>query len=160
MLAYHQQDTESFCEAIVRTFDILGSVTQRFILDNGRVAVKERFGSHAKMQDKYAALSIHYGFDAVFCNPAQGHEKGLVEGLVGWARRNICVLVPKVKSINELNSLLLRRCIEYENHTVRGRKASVGIFFAKESKYLHSLPKYTFDKLLCLLMQKEYDQRQ
>ena len=42
-------------------------------------AVKEGFGHHAKATDKYLALSAHYAFRPVFCNPAQGHEKGLVE---------------------------------------------------------------------------------
>ena len=149
VLAYHRQNTESFCDAIVRTFNVLGGVTQRVIFDNGRVAVKDGFGSHAKMQDKYAALSDHYGFDAVFCNPAQGHEKGLVEGLVGWARRNICVPVPRVSSIKELNELLLQRCQEYENHTVRDRKASVGVLFDEEQIYLRPLPKYTFETANC-----------
>ena len=149
VLAYHRQNTESFCDAIVRTFNVLGGVTQRVIFDNGRVAVKDGFGSHAKMQDKYAALSAHYGFDAVFCNPAQGHEKGLVEGLVGWARRNICVPVPRVSSIKELNELLLQRCQEYENHTVRDCKASVGVLFDEEQIYLRPLPKYTFETANC-----------
>jgi transposase len=30
----------------------------------------------------------------VFCNPGQGHEKGGVEGLVGYARRNYMVPIP------------------------------------------------------------------
>lgn len=91
VLAYHRQNAESFYDAIVRTFDILGGVTKRVIFDNGKVAVKDGFGACARMQSGYEALSAHYGYDAVFCNPAEGHEKGLVEGLVGWARRNICV---------------------------------------------------------------------
>ena len=112
VMAYHKQNTESFCEAIIRTFSIMNGVTKRIIFDNGRVAVKCGVGSHAKMQDTYAALSAHYGFEAVFCNPGQGHEKGLVEGLVGWARRNMCVPVPKVSSIKDLNGLLLQRCYQ------------------------------------------------
>ena len=43
-------------------------------------------------------LSAHYGFEPVFCNPASGNEKGLIENLVGYIRRNVCVPLPKVKS--------------------------------------------------------------
>lgn len=150
VLAYHRQNEESFCDAIVRTFNELGGVTKRVIFDNGRVAVKQGFGSHAQMQSSYESLSAHYGFDPVFCNPAQGHEKGLVEGLVGWARRNICVPVPRVSSIQELNELLLSRCLEYEKHTVRGRKATVGTLFNEEKFQLRSLPKYSFETASCL----------
>ncbi len=95
-------------------------------------------------------LSSHYGFDAVFCNPAEGHEKGLVEGLVGWARRNICVPVPRVESIDELNQLLLERCLRYEDHTIRGRHASVGELFREEQVLLHDLPQYVFETAKCV----------
>lgn len=125
VLAYSRQNEESFLDAFVNIFNILGGATARVIFDNGKVAVKEGFGAHARMQEGYSALSAHYGFDAVFCNPAEGHEKGLVEGLVGWARRNICVPVPKVEDMQELNYELLERCLKYEKHKIRGKKATV-----------------------------------
>ena len=150
VLAYHRQNTESLIDALVTTFNTLGGTTSRVIFDNSRVAVKSGFSSHARMQDSYAALSAHYGFDAVFCNPAEGHEKGLVEGLVGWARRNICVPIPRVSDIQELNRLLMERCKQYENHTVKNRKASVGELFLEEKEHLHPLPVRTFETASCM----------
>ena len=150
VLAYRKQNEESFLDAFVNVFNILGGATSRVIFDNAKVAVKEGFGLHARMQDGYSALSAHYGFDAVFCNPAEGHEKGLVEGLVGWARRNICVPVPKVKDMETLNQLLLSRCLKYENHVIRGKAASVGEMFSEERQYLHKLPPYTFETAKCM----------
>lgn len=126
VLAYRRQNEESFLDAFVNIFDILGGTTARVIFDNGKVAVKEGFGPHTRMQEGYSVLSAHYGFNAVFCNPAEGHDKGLVEGFVGWARRNICVPVPKVTNMQELNYELLARCLKYENHKIRGKKATVG----------------------------------
>ena len=117
---------------------------------NGKVAVKEGFGAHARMQEGYSALSAHYGFDAVFCNPAEGHEKGLVEGLVGWARRNICVPVPKVTDMQDLNYELLARCLKYENHKIRGKKATVGEMFQEEKRFLRRLPPYIFETAKCM----------
>lgn len=150
VLAYRKQNEESFLDAFVNTFHILGGTTERVLFDNGKVAVKEGFGAHARMQDGYCALSAHYGFDAVFCNPAEGHEKGLVEGLVGWARRNICVPVPKVANMEELNQLLLARCLKYETHTIRGKKASVGEMFKEEQPSLRKLPPYIFETAKCM----------
>lgn len=103
VLAYRRQNEESFLDALVRVFQYFGGVPRRVIFDNGKVAVKDGFGAHARKQAGYAALAAHYGFEAVFCNPASGNEKGLVEGLVGYIRRNVCVPVPKVKSLEELN---------------------------------------------------------
>ena len=145
VLAYHRQDQESFCDAIVRTLETIGGVPSRVIFDNGKVAVKSGAGPHAVMQDSYAALSAHYGFKADFCNPAEGHEKGLVEGLVGWSRRNICVPIPRVNSIDELNGLLLSRCSKYEDHKVQSRPATVGEMFHEEQRYLHELPVKRFE---------------
>lgn len=94
VFAYRRQNQESFLEAFVRTFRFFGGVPEKVIFDNAKVAVKDGFGAHAKKQAGYTALSAHYGFDALFCNPAEGHEKGLVEGLAGWSRRNILVQQP------------------------------------------------------------------
>lgn len=145
VFAYHRQNEESFLDAFVRTFDVIDGVPSKVIFDNGKVAVKDGFGKHAKAQAGYTALSAHYSFEAVFCNPAEGHEKGLVEGLVGWARRNILVPVPKVKNISELNDLLLDRCLKYESHSIKGKPATVGEMLATEKPLLRSLPGYRFE---------------
>ena len=150
VLAYHKQNSESFYDAIVRTFSILGGVPKRVIFDNGKVAVKDGFGAHAKMQSGYEAISAHYGYDAVFCNPAEGHEKGLVEGLVGWARRNICVPVPRISDIQELNDLLLKRCLKYEKTFIQSRNATVGELLAADLKALRPLPNYPFETACCV----------
>ena len=149
VLAYRRQNEESFLDAFVRTFDFFGGAAEKVIFDNGRVAVKDGFGASARKQDGYTALSAHYGFDALFCNPAEGHEKGLVEGLVGWSRRNILVPVPRVADIAELNALLVQRCRAYEGHRIQGRKASVGEMLAEEKSALRPLPIYRFEAAKC-----------
>lgn len=145
VLAYHRQNEESFLDAFVRIFDLLGGVPAKVIFDNGKVAVKDGFGAMAKKQAGYTELSAHYCFDAVFCNPAEGHEKGLVEGLVGWSRRNILVPVPRVDDIGALNEMLLERCLKYEEHQVKGKPATVGEMFRTEKEHLHVLPGYHFE---------------
>ena len=149
VLAYRRQNEESFLEAFVRTFDRLGGVPEKVIFDNGKVAVKDGFGAHARKQAGYTALSAHYGFDALFCNPAEGHEKGLVEGLVGWARRNILVPVPRVSDLSELNAMLGERCQTYGGHYIQGRRASVGEMFRDEQASLRPLPLYPFETAKC-----------
>lgn len=149
-LAYHRQNEESFLDAFVRTFQILGGVTAKVIFDNGKVAVKEGFGAHAKKQKGYTELSAHYGFEALFCDSAEGHEKGLVEGLVGWARRNILVPVPRIESLSELNSMLLGRCQKYEMHSIKGKPDKVGIMYQLEQESLRPLPAYIFETARCM----------
>lgn len=145
VLAYRRQNEESFLDAFVHTFSYFGGVPKRVIFDNGKVAVKDGFGANAKKQAGYAALSAHYGFEAVFCNPASGNEKGLVEGLVGYIRRNVCVPIPKVRDMEELNQLLQHKCEQYLQHQVRGEKQTVGELLEEEKQRLYPLPGYAFD---------------
>lgn len=149
VFAYERQNEESFLDALVKTFEYFGGVPQRVIFDNAKVAVKEGVGVYASKQDSYLALEAHYGFEAVFCNIASGNEKGLVEGLVGWSRRNILVPLPKVKSLTELNILLSKRCEKYLAHSIRGKSSSVGEMYTKEKQCLMPLPGYKFETAKC-----------
>lgn len=145
VLAYRRQNEESFLDALVQVFQYFGGVPRRVIFDNGKVAVKDGFGAHARKQAGYAALAAHYGFEAIFCNPASGNEKGLVEGLVGYSRRNTCAPIPRVDSMEELNALFQEKCRKYLSHQIRGKEANVGFMLAQEKKNLYLLPKYPFD---------------
>lgn len=143
--AYRKQNEESFLDAFVHAFEYFGGVPKRVIFDNAKVAVKEGFGAQARKQAGYAALSAHYGFDAIFCNPASGNEKGLVEGLVGYIRRNVCVPVPRTSSMNELNNMLRSKCERYLHHQIRGKEATVGEMLLEERPVLYPLPGYAFE---------------
>ena len=145
VIAYKRQNLESFLDAIIRTFQYYGGVPRRVIFDNARVAVKSGFGAHAAAQDDYSQLSAHYGFAPVFCNPASGNEKGLVENLVGYIRRNVCVPLPKVKNLEELNGKLLEKCVHYLEHKVDSRPAPVGVMLEEDRQCLQALPRYTPD---------------
>ena len=145
VVAYRRQNEESFLEAIVRVFEYFGGVPRRVIFDNARVAVKDGFGAHAKKQASYTALAAHYGFEAIFCNPASGNEKGLVEGLVGYIRRNVCVPIPKAETLEQLNEMLLEKCRKYLKHHIRGKEADVGTMLQKDQLHLYPLPGYSFD---------------
>ena len=149
VIAYRRQNEESFLDAFVQTFHRFGGVPEKVIFDNGKVAVKDGFGAHALKQAGYTALSAHYGFDALFCNPAEGHEKGLVEGLVGWSRRNILVPVPRVSNYSELNDRLTKRCSAYGDHHIQSKSASVGEMFCEEQAALRPLPLYPFETAKC-----------
>lgn len=145
VIAYWRQNLESFLDALVRTFKYFGGVPRRIVFDNARVAVKSGFGSHAVVQEDYAQLAAHYGFEPIFCNPASGNEKGLVENLVGYIRRNVCVPLPRVQSLEELNGKLLEQCVKYLDHKVESRSDKVSVLLLSDRQSLRPLPKYTLD---------------
>ena len=145
VVAFPSQREEAFLEGHILAFTYFGGVTFRYIYDNLKTAVKEGFGRYAKEQESFHRFRAHYAFETSFCNVRAGHEKGLVENLVGWARRNILVPVPEVKDFNEINAIILERCQRYLNHTIRGREASVGELLRQEQTKLLPLPKMDFD---------------
>lgn len=140
VLAYRRQNLESFLDGIIRTFQYYGGVPGRVIFDNAKVAVKSGFGAHAAIQEDYKQLSAHYGFEPIFCNAASGNEKGLVENLVGYIRRNVCVPLPKVRTLEELNGKLLEKCLHYLNHQIDGRSSSVGVMLEEDRQCLQAMP--------------------
>ena len=145
VFAYQKQNEESFLDAFVKAFEYYGGVPRRVIFDNARVAVKEGFGAHARKQQGYTNLCAHYGFEAVFCNPSSGNEKGLIEGQVGYIRRNVLVPVPRIETLDDLNLMLRQRCEKYLTHHIRGKDLSVGEMFLAEKESLFPLPGYAFD---------------
>ncbi len=142
---FYRQNEESFLEAQIDGFKFFQGVSKRMIFDNAKVAVKEGFGAHAVVQDCYKALAAHYAFQCEFTNISAAHEKGLVEGLVGWVRRNIFVPIPRVNTIDELNAEILRRCLKYREHKIFGRDQLVGKMALASQARMTSLPRYRFD---------------
>ena len=146
VMACLSQNAESFLEAQQKMFDHFGGVPRRLVFDNGKVGVKEGFGLHAVAQDYYRTFAAHYVFATDFCNIASGNEKGLVENLVGYSRNNFLVPVPKVESMDELNSMLLEGCLQYRNnHRVQGRSQSVGDMYLTDRACLHPIAPYRYE---------------
>jgi len=144
--AYLAANEETFLEAQQCMFEYFQGVPKRIIFDNAKVAVKEGFGIYAKPQARYLSFSAHYAFKLDFCNPAKGNEKGLVENLVGYARRNFFVPVPRISSLDELNRQLLDDCRSYrENHKVESRQYPVKILYQEDLRLLHTIPRFRFD---------------
>jgi hypothetical protein len=55
-------------------------------------------------------LQSHYLFRDRFGRPGKGNDKGKVEGLVGYARRNFLVPLPVFESFEALNAYLVECC--------------------------------------------------
>lgn len=144
--AFLHQKQEAFFKGHRLAFEFFGGVPQRVIYDNLRTAVQKILkGTNRREQEAFVALRSHYLFQADFCNAAQAHEKGQVENLVGYARRNFLVPVPECASLTELNQLLYAKCLEYaEKRSLPGGSKSVAAVWAEEKKHLLPLPPQSF----------------
>jgi hypothetical protein len=153
-LASLTQGQEAFLEGHVHAFERLGGVPlDKIRYDNLNSAVKQvLFGRSRAENDCWVAFRSHYGFDAFYCLSGHegSHEKGGVEGEGGRFRRNHCVPMPVVGSIEELNALLEQWDDADDRRRVGNRTMSVGHDWAFERELLRPLPDEAFDTTLTL----------
>jgi transposase len=139
--AYPVERQQALFDAHIHAFFFFNGIFYRLIYDNMTPAVQKVLqGKKRVEQDSFAQFRAYHTFEAVFCNAGQGHEKGGVEGLVGFARRNFLVPVPQVDTLEELNRQLLKECIAYGSHVISGRQNSVDELFEHEKAHLLDLP--------------------
>lgn len=97
--AYPAETTEAFCDGHVSAFAFLGGVPQSILYDNTTLAVARILGDGRRQRTRvFSELQSHYLFDDRFGRPGKGNDKGKVEGLVGYARRNFLVPIPSYPS--------------------------------------------------------------
>ena len=107
--AYPAEDTDAFLDGHVSAFAFLGGVPQSILYDNTRLAVARILGDgRRKRAQAFIELQSHYLFEDRFGRPAKGNDKGKVEGMVGYMRRNFLVPVPSFESFDALNAQLER----------------------------------------------------
>jgi hypothetical protein len=90
-------------------------------------------------------LQSHYLFQERFGRPGKGNDKGKVEGLVGYARRNFLVPVPRFASWDELNAHLLEQCRKRRQQRLRGKQETIGERFEKDRAALLPLPETLYE---------------
>lgn len=141
---------EAFLEGHEHAFSVLGGVPfGRIRYDNLKSAVSAVLGlSRQRVEnERWLAFRSHYGFEAFYCQPGieGAHEKGGVEGQIGWFRRNHFVPIPQVESIAELNAMIERWDTDDLGRRVGGRVRTVGELFTQEASLLMALPDAQFE---------------
>jgi transposase len=108
--AYPEETTEAFCDGHNAAFRFFGGVPKSIFYDNTKLAVARILGDGSRQRTRvFSELQSHYLFADRFGRPGKGNDKGKVEGLVGWIRRNLLVPVPRAASFTALNEQLLQR---------------------------------------------------
>jgi len=135
--AYRHATQQAFLEAHERAFAYFGGVFRKLRYDNLTAAVKKILRGYRREETaRFVAFRSHWRFEAEFCTPAQAHEKGGVEGEVGYFRRNHWVPVPEAEDLAALNRWLLKGCQDDERRTITGREQTVGASLLIERDHL------------------------
>jgi transposase len=126
-VGYPAETTEAFCDGHVRAFDFFGGVPQSILYDNTKIAVARILGDGKRVRTRvFSELQSHYLFADRFGRPGRGNDKGKVEGLVGYARRNFLVPIPAFADFEALNAHLLESCRQRLADRLRGHDGTIG----------------------------------
>ena len=119
--AYPGETTEAFLDGHVSAFAFLGGVPQSVRYDNTKLAVAKILGDGRRKRTRaFSELQSHYLFEDRFGRPGKGNDKGKVEGMVGYVRRNFLVPIPVAESFAALNAHLEARCMDADGRETAG----------------------------------------
>ncbi len=141
VVAFPAETTEAFLEGHVRAFAYFGGVPTRILYDNTKIAVAKILGGEQRQRTRvFSELQSYYLFADKFGRPARGNDKGKVEGIVGYARRNFMVPIPRASSWDELNVHLEVNCRKRRERVLRGHKETIGERFERDRVAMLPLP--------------------
>ena len=137
------ETAECVCQGLLDVFTHVGGVPVVLVFDNA-AGVGRRVVEDVRETELFKRFRLHHGFEARFCNPYSGHEKGNVENKVGFTRRNWFVPVPCLGDVELFNQALLAGAgdpdlVHYE------KGVPVVELFAQDQASLVSLPTRRFD---------------
>ena len=119
---------------------------QSILYDNTRLAVARILGDGRRKRTRaFTELQSHYLFEDRFGRPGKGNDKGKVEGMVGYVRRNFLVPVPSFESFEALNAHLEERCLTRMDTRLRGHTESIGQRMERDLEALLPLPAAPYD---------------
>ena len=144
--AFPAETTEAFLEGHVQAFAYFGGVPTTILYDNTKLAVARILGDGTRQKTRaFSELQSHYLFAEKFGRPAKGNDKGKVEGLVGYARRNFMVPIPRVNSWEELNEQLLEQCRARRMRRLRGHQETIGERWERDRAAFLPLPASAYE---------------
>lgn len=142
---YQRECTETFQAAHVSAFSFFGGVPTRTSYDNTTIAVSKIMGRERELTREFLRLESHFLFTHHFCNVARGNEKGVVEGGVGYSRRNFMVPVPSAGSFAELNERLEENCRADLHRRVRGATQTKAELLELDREAMLCIPEVAFE---------------
>jgi len=144
--AYPAATAEAWMDGHVHAFAFFGGVPLSILYDNDRCLVSKILpdGSR-KRATLFSALQSHYLFRDRYGRPGKGNDKGSVEGLVGYARRNFMVPFPRFASWEAFNAYLEAQCRKRQEDILRGHKATIGERMQQDLAAMKPLPAAAFE---------------
>ncbi len=143
---FPRECTEAFMDGHRRAFDFFGGVPKRISYDNSKIPVARIVGKREReLTDAFLKLKSHFLFKSHFCLVRRPNEKGQVECLVGFTRRNFLVPLPRVDDFETLNRELEQECRSDLDRRLRGKTTTKAERLKEERSVMLDLPKQSYE---------------
>ena len=144
--AYPAATAEAWVDGHVHAFAFFGRVPLSVLYDNDKCLVARILADGTRKRARlFSGFLAHYLIQDRYGRPGKGNDKGSVEGLVGWARRNLMVPVPRRASWDELNAGLEEQCRKRQAAVLRGHGETIGQRLERDLAAMAVLPPAPFD---------------
>jgi transposase len=143
---FPRECTEAFHAGHARAVAFFGGVPARISYDNSKLTVTRFTGpNERRLNQEFLRLQAHFAFAAHFCNVRQAHEKGHVEGGVGYVRRNFLVPVPEAACWEDHNAHLVAACQREWERRAADASHTTAELLASDRKAFLPLPREPFE---------------
>lgn len=143
---FKSQNQECLLEGMKNIFEYVSKVPSYIWFDNMSTVVKNiRKHGERDITQGFNRFMFHYDFQSNFCNPNSGHEKGHVEGKVGYHRRNFLVPIPEFEDLLDFNQQLLKQCDEDMNRKHYKKPSLICALFTEDKAAMTELPEVPFE---------------
>ncbi|MCK9514286.1 MAG: IS21 family transposase [Pigmentiphaga sp.] len=144
--AYPAAVAEAWVDGHIHAFAFFGAVPQSIVYDNDRCLVAKILPDGTRKRAAlFSGFLSHYLIRDRYGRPGKGNDKGSVEGLVGYARRNFMVPIPHFASWDEFNLWLEEQCRKRQSDRLRGESETIGERLLRDLAAMRPLPASPFE---------------
>lgn len=144
--AYPAATAEAWMDGHVHAFAFFGGVPQSVLYDNDRCLVSKIQPDGTRVRATlFSGLLSHYLYRDRYGRPGKGNDKGNVEGMVGYARRNHMVPIPRFPDSESFNAYLEEQCLARQNDMLRGHTETIGSRLQLDLAEMRPLPAAPFE---------------
>ena len=144
--AYPAAVAEAWMDGHVHAFAFFGKKPLSILYDNDRCLVAKILPDGTrKRATLVSSLLSHYVIEDRYGRPGKGNDKGAVEGLVGYSRRNFMVPIPRFATWDDLNTYLEEQCRLRQNDRLRGESEMIGERLQRDLAAMRELPATAFE---------------
>ena len=144
--AYPAAVSEAWVDGHIHAFTFFGAVPQSIVYDNDRCLVAKILPDGTrKRAELFSGFLSHYLIRDRYGRPGKGNDKGKVEGLVGYSRRNFMVPMPEFATWEAFNLWLEEQCERRQLDVLRGESDTIGARLQHDLAAMRPFPAAPFE---------------